>query len=146
MDLNFLKNEPVNAEGYYIVAYEFNSIPVPQDLKSVIYGYSGYVFRDKDWKFTNPYYQFGYDMSGDFYFSFDMLLGPVYIEAIDNAIELVISCTMYEDDGGEDSFKATLPDFMKDVNKIFGGHMPETLRESIESEVRRREANRFDND
>jgi hypothetical protein len=147
VDLNFLKNEPDNAEGYYIVAYEFNSIPVPPNLKlDIINGASGYSFRDKDWKFTNPYYQFGYDMSGDFYFSFDMLVGPVYIEAIDNAIELVISCTMYEDDGGEDSFKATLPDFMEHVNKIFGGHMPETLREGIESEVRRREANRFDED
>ena len=82
-------------------------------------------------------------MSGDFYFSFDMLLGPVYIEAIDNAIELVISCTMYEDDGGEDGFDATLPDFIEHVNKIFGGHMPETLRKSIEFEVRRCEANRF---
>ena len=94
-------------------------------------------------KFTNPYYQFGYDTSSDFYFSFDMLLGPVYIEDIDNAIELVISCTMYEDDGGEDGFNAVLPDFMEDVNKIFGGHMPETLRKCIESEVEKREANRF---
>ena len=72
-----------------------------------------------------------------------MLLGPVYIEAIDNAIEVVISCTMYEDDGGEDGFDAVLPDFMENVNKIFGGHMPESLRKSIESEVRIREANRF---
>ena len=75
-----------------------------------------------------------------------MLLGPVYIEDIDNAIELVISCTMYEDDGGGDGFDAVLPDFMEDVNKIFGGHMPDTLRKSIESEVRIREANRFDED
>ena len=36
--------------------------------------------------------------------------------------------------------------FMESVNKIFGGHLPETLRKSIESEVRIREANRFDND
>ena len=82
-------------------------------------------------------------MTEEFYFSFDMLLGPVYIAAIDNAIELVISCTMYEDDGGEDGFNAVLPDFMEDVDKIFGGHMPETLRECIESEVEKREANRF---
>ena len=147
VDLNFLKNEPDNTDGYYIVPYEFNSISIPPNLKSnVINSASGYIFRDKDWKFTNPYYQFGYDMSGDFYFSFDMLIGQVYIESIDNAIDLVISCTMYEDDGGEDGFKATLPDFMENVNKIFGGHMPETLRECIESEVRMREANRFDND
>ena len=147
VDLNFLKNDPYDAEGYYIVPFEFNHILLPNNLKlDVLNGDSGYVFRDKDWKFTNPCYQFGYDTSGDFYFSFDMLLGPVYIESIDNAIELVISCTMYEDDGGEDGFKATLPDFMKHVNKIFGGHMPETLRECIESEVRMREANRFDND
>ena len=117
---------------------------VPLKLSSDIKnGTSGYVFRDKDRKFNNPYYQFGYDMTEEFYFSFDMLLGPVYIEAIDNAIELVISCTMYEDDGGEDGFNAVLPDFMEDVDKIFGGHMPETLRECIESEVEKREANRF---
>lgn len=144
VDLNFLKNESVNTYDYYIATYEFNSIPVPYNLRSdIINGASGYVFRDKDLKFTNPYYQFGYDMSEEFYFSFDMLLGPVYIEAIDNAIELVISCTMYEDDGGEDGFNAVLPDFMEDVDKIFGGHMPETLRECIESEVEKREANRF---
>ena len=75
-----------------------------------------------------------------------MLLGPVYIEDIDNAIEVVISCTMYEDDGGGNGFDAVLPDFMEHVNKIFGGHMPDTLRKSIESEVRIREANRFDED
>ena len=148
VDLNFLKNEPNNAKGYYIVSYEFNSISIPPNLKSnVINGASGYVFKDKNWKFTNPYYQFGSDMStGNFYFSFDMLLEPIYIEAIDNAIELVISCLMYEDDGGEDGFKATLPEFMENVNKIFGGHMPESLRKRIESEVRIREANRFDED
>jgi len=146
VDLNFLKNEPGDAK-YYIVSYDFNSISVPPNLKSnVINGASGYIFRDKDLKFTNPCYQFGYDTSGDFYFSFDMLIGPVYIEAIDNVIELDISCTMYEDDGGENDFKATMPGFIENVNKIFGGHMPETLRRSIESEVRIREANRFDND
>ena len=144
VDLNFLKNKPANVQDYYIFTYEFNDIPVPYNLRSdIINGASGYVFRDKDLKFTNPYYQFGYDMTEEFYFSFDMLLGPVYIEAIDNAIELVISCTMYEDDGGEDGFNAVLPDFMEDVDKIFGGHMPETLRECIESEVEKREANRF---
>ena len=144
MDLNFLKNEPDNAWGYYIVTYEFANISVPHNLRlDIINGARGYAFRDKDRKFTNPYYQFGYEPDGDFYFSFDMLLGPVYIEAIDNAIELVISCTMYEDDGGKVNFDATLPDFMEHVNKIFGGYMPESLRKCIESEVRIREANRF---
>ena len=75
------------------------------------------------------------DKFNNFYVIYDKYREPV--------LELVISCTMYEDDGGEDGFNAVLPDFMEDVNKIFGGHMPETLRKCIESEVEKREANRF---
>ena len=95
------------------------------------------VFKAKDLKFKNPYYQFGFNENyGESFYSIDIMLGPCYIKHMNIAVDLVISCTLWNIDDEEYGVINDLSEFLHSVDKLFGGRMPDVLRECITSEVR----------
>ena len=93
------------------------------------------VFKAKDLKFKNPYYQFGFDRnSGEVFYSLDIMLGPCYLEPVNIVVDLVLSCILW-DSNDKYRFSNDLSKFMHNVDELFGGRMPDALRERITSET-----------
>ena len=140
VDLSGLVNDP-NAK----YKYEFNYLNTSKFYISAGGGgvvvdkdtFDNVVFKAKDLKFKEPYYQFGFDTnSGELFYSLDIMLGPCYIETMNIVVDLVISCTLYDSNDEEHGFINDLPEFLHNVDELFGGRMPDVLRECITSEVR----------
>ena len=96
------------------------------------------VFKAKDLKFKDPHYQFGFNTySGKLvFYSLDIMLGPCYLEPENIVLDLVISC-MLNCNIGEHDFINNLPEFLHNVDELFGGKMPDVLRECITSEIKK---------
>ena len=139
VDLSGLVNDP-NAK----YKYEFNHLNtskfyIPAGGSTLVDKdtFDNVVFKAKDLKFKDPYYQFGFDTnSGELFYSLDIMLGPCYIETMNIVVDLVISCTLWNSNDEEHGFINDLPEFLHNVDKLFGGRMPDVLRECITSEVR----------
>ena len=139
VDLSGLVNDP-NAK----YKYEFNHLNtskfyIPAGGSTVVDKdtFDNVVFKAKDLKFKKPYYQFGFDTnSGELFYSLDIMLGPCYIESMNIVVDLVISCTLWDSNDEGHGFRNGLPEFMNNVDELFGGRMPDVLRECITSEVR----------
>ena len=139
IDLNGLVNDP-NAK----YKYEFNHLNtskfyIPAGGCAVVDKdtFDNVVFKAKDLKFKNPYYQFGFDTnSGELFYSLDIMLGPCYIESMNIVVDLVISCTLWDSNDEDHGFRNDLPKFLHNVDELFGGRMPDVLRECITSKVR----------
>ena len=139
IDLSGLVNDP-NAK----YKYEFNHLNtskfyIPAGGSTVVDKdtFDNVVFKAKDLKFKKPYYQFGFDTnSGELFYSLDIMLGPCYIESMNIVVDLVISCTLWDSNDEDHGFRNDLPKFLHNVDELFGGRMPDVLRECITSEVR----------
>ena len=124
--------------------YEFNHLNtskfyIPAGECSVVDKdtFDNVVFKAKDLKFKEPYYQFGFDTnSGELFYSLDIMLGPCYIESMNIVVDLVISCTLWDSNDEDHGFRNDLPKFLHNVDELFGGRMPDVLRECITSKVR----------
>ena len=147
VDLSGLVNDP-NAK----YKYEFNHLNtskfyIPAGGSAVVDKdtFDNVVFKAKDLKFKEPYYQFGFDTnSGELFYSLDIMLGPCYIESMNIVVDLVISCTLWDSNDEDHGFRNDLPKFLHNVDELFGGRMPDVLRECITSEVR--DAGNWDDD
>ena len=57
-------------------------------------------------------------------------------EPMNIVVDLVLSCTLWDSNDEDHGFRNDLPEFMNNVDELFGGKMPDVLLECITSEVR----------
>jgi hypothetical protein len=139
VDLSGLVNDPNAKYKYSFNHLDTSKFHIPTGVCDTVEKetFDNVVFKAKDLKFKDPYYQFGFDTnSGELFYSLDIMLGPCYLEPVNIVVDLVLSCTLWDSNDEDHGFINDLPEFLHNVDELFGGRMPDVLRECITSEVK----------
>lgn len=139
VDLSRLVDEPNAKYKYSFDHLDRPRFHIPTGVCDTVQKdtFDNVVFKVKDLKFKNPYYQFGFDTnSGKLLYSLDIMLGPCYLEPVNIVVDLVLSCKLGST-VEEHDFINNLPEFLHNVDELFGGKMPDVLRECITYEVKK---------
>ena len=139
VDLSGLVNDPNAKYKYSFNHLDTSKFHIPTGVCDTVEKetFDNVVFKAKDLKFKEPYYQFGFDTnSGELFYSLDIMLGPCYLEPVNIVVDLVLSCTLWDSNDEDHGFINDLPEFLHNVDELFGGRMPDVLRECITSEVK----------